>query len=100
MIRWMSVARISAGKGIAAVAFAKEMAEFAKKYKGAPPVHVYADSFGEVGTIRWCADYNDLAALEKVGDEVMADEAYLKKMEEATDLFVEGSHRTVIMRGI
>ena len=100
MIRWMSLARISAGKGIAAVAFAKEMAEFAKKYKGAPPVHVYADSFGEVGTIRWCADYNDLAALEKVGDEVMADEAYLKKLEEAKDLFIEGSNYVVVMREI
>ena len=100
MIRWMSIARISAGKGIAAVAFAKEMAEFGKKYKGAPSVHVYADSFGEAGTIRWFADYDDLAAFELVSNEVVADEAYWKKLEEAKDLFIDGSNYVVVMREI
>ncbi len=100
MIRWMSIVRISAGKIVPATQWAMEMVEFAKKYKGIPPLHVYADSFGDAGTIRFFADYDNLAALEKVGDELMADEAYLKRIEEAKDLFIDGSNHTVVMREI
>ncbi len=100
MIRWMSTARISAGKGVAAFQWVKEIIELSMKIKGAAQPGVYADFFGEPGTIRVFADYDDLAAFEAVSSQLLVDEAYLKKMEEAAGLFVDGSHRTVIMRGI
>ena len=100
MVRWMSTIRVAAGKIVPATAFAKDMVEFVKKYKDAPPLHVYADSFGDAGTIRFFADYDDLAALEAIGNQILADETYLKKIEGAKDLFIEGSNRTVVMREI
>ena len=100
MIRWMSIVRLSAGKGVPAMQWAKEMVEFAKKYEGAPPVHVFLDSFGDMGTIRFYADYDDLVAFELVSNQLVADEDYWKKIEEAKDLFIDGSNHTVVMREI
>jgi hypothetical protein len=37
---------------------------------------VYVDSFGEVGTIRWFAGYADLAAMEKVGNQIFMDQEH------------------------
>ena len=100
MIRWMSVTRISAGNAVPAMQHAKEMAELANKYEGVSSCSVYMDSFGEMGTIRWFMDFNDLAAFEKVQSQALADEAYWKKLEKAKDLFVEGSNRSMVMREI
>ena len=98
MIRWMSTVRIAAGKAVPAMAFAKEMVEFARKYTGAPQALVFADSFGDAGTIRFFADYDNLATFESVSNQMLLDEAYWKRIEEAKDLFIEGSNRTIVMR--
>jgi len=100
MVRWMASMRVKAGKSMKAMGYAKEMVEFAKKFKGAPAVHVYGDSFGDIPTIRWFVDYPDLATLETVGNQVLADEAYHKKVEQNADLFVEGSTQVVVMSEI
>ena len=100
MVRWMASMRVKAGKSMKAMGYAKEMVEFAKKFKGAPPVHVYGDSFGDIPTLRWFADYRDLATFETVSTQVLADEAYHKKIEQNVDLFVEGSTQSVVMREI
>jgi len=89
MIRWTRSGRIAPGKTIPAVKWAKEITEFVnKKYK--LQVTVYMDSFGEVGTIRWFADYEDLAALEKVMNQLWPDPEYFEKVNQAADLFVPG----------
>ena len=98
MVRWMSTARIAAGKGVAAIQWVNDMVEFSRQFKGAVQPLVCADAFGDVGTIRVFADYDDLAAFEAVSTQFLAHEDYWKKMEKARDLFIEGSHRTVIMR--
>jgi hypothetical protein len=56
------------------------------------------DSFGDGGTVRWFIDLDDLSAFEKLQTQAMADDAYWKMLEDAKDLFIEGSNRTVIMR--
>ena len=98
MVRWTRSARIAPGKFIQGVQWAKEIAEFVnKKYK--IQVTVYMDSFGEAGTIRWFADYENLAALDKLGDKIFADQEYFKKLNQAADLFQAGYFDTV-MRAI
>ena len=98
MVRWMSVLRISRGNAVAAMKHAREMAEHAKKYEGVSSCSVYMDSFGDGGTVRWFIDLDDLSAFEKLQSQALADDAYWKMLEDAKDLFIEGSHRTVIMR--
>ena len=99
MIRWTRSARIAPGKFTQAIQWSKEMVEFVnKKYK--IQTSVYLDCFGESGTIRWFTDYTDLAALEKVMNQVLADQEYLKKITHTADLFIQGSGYDTVMQAI
>jgi uncharacterized alpha/beta hydrolase family protein len=100
MIRWTRSAKVSSAKNMPkAVQWAKEVAEFiTKKYK--IQVSVYMDSFGDVGTIRWFCDYEDLAAVEKLGKQLIADQEYLKRLAETDDLFMQGSVYDTVMQAI
>jgi uncharacterized alpha/beta hydrolase family protein len=99
MVRWTRSAQIVMGKYLQAVQWAKEITEFLnKKYK--IQVSVYMDSFGEVGTIRWFVDYADFAAFEKLGNQLLADQEYFQKVNQATDLLIAGSVFDTVMRAI
>ena len=100
MFRWMRSVRIAAGKTVPALAWAKEMSEYAKKYEGIPSIDVFLDAFGEAGTIRWMVDYPDLATLEKTQNQLLADQEYFQKLESASDLFIEGSAIDIVTRSI
>jgi branched-subunit amino acid aminotransferase/4-amino-4-deoxychorismate lyase len=99
MIRFTRSARIVRGKFPQAMQWAKEITEFAnKKYK--IQMSVYLDSFGEVGTIRWFNDYTDLAALEKIRNQLLADQEYFQRLNQAADLLVQGSAFDTVMHTI
>ena len=98
MVRWMSVSRIARGNAVAALKHAKEMAELAKKYEGDSSCSLYMDSFGDAGTIRYFMDFDDVATFERVQNQALADDAYWKMIEEAKELFTEGSTRNMVMR--
>jgi hypothetical protein len=96
----MRSACIAPGKYAEALQFATEISEFSRKYEGAGNVGIYLDSFGEMGTIRWFVDYENLASLEKVMDQIYADPDWFKKISAAKDLFIEGSTHDVVMRSL
>ncbi len=97
MVRWTRSARIAYGKFPQAIKWAKDITEFInKKYKN--QTTVYMDTFGEYGTIRWFADYKDLAALEKLGNQILADQEYRQKVNQATELLIQGSIVDVVMQ--
>jgi hypothetical protein len=100
MIRWTRSVRISAAKYFPqATQWAKEIAELVnKKYK--IQVSAYMDSFGEIGTIRWFCDFADLAALEKLGNQLNTDQEYLKKVSQASDFIAQGSVYDTVMSTI
>lgn len=98
MIRWMRSAKISSGKAAQALQWSKEILEFTKKYKGVSNTQVFFQSFGESGTVWWCADYESLANWEEVSQQIFADPAWWQKMDEAAGLFIEGSVNDTVMR--
>ncbi len=99
MIRWTRSAQIAHGKAPQAMQWSKEVTEFVnKKYK--TQMTVYMDFFGEVGTIRWFNDYTDLAALEKVRNQLLADQEYFQKLNQSADLLVQGSAFDTVMHTI
>ena len=101
MIRWMRSARIAPGKNVEAIQFAMEINEYVqKKYEGVPEAEVFVDSFGEIGTIRWCADYADFASWEKAQSQMVADPEWWQKMDAIKDLFIPGSGHDVVMRSL
>lgn len=100
MIRWTRSAEISSWKYIPkAIQWAKEMAELVSK-KHKIQVSVYMDSFGEIGTIRWFCDYEDLASMENVAKQLTADQEYWQKVFEASDFFIQGSAYDTVMRSL
>ena len=98
MIRWTRSARIAPGKLVEALQFSTEIIEYTKKYEGVSNANVFLDSFGEVGTIRWFADYDDFASWEKVSNQIFADPEWFKKMDAIKDLFIPGSTHDLVMR--
>ena len=98
MIRWMRTARIAQGKYAEALQFGKDIVAYIKKYEGIADVGVYLDSFGDVGTIRWMADYKDLASFEKVANQIYADPEWFQKIQAIEELFLAGSVHDTIMR--
>jgi hypothetical protein len=100
MIRWTRSAKVSSWKyGPQAMQWAKEIAEFVNK-KTKVQVSVYMDSFGDIGTIRWFCDYEDLAAMEKVRNQLGTDQEYWKKVSQASDFFMPGSTYDTVMQSL
>ncbi len=67
-----------------------------------PAVSVFVDSFGDVGTIRWIADYADLASMEASMGSVMQDPGYWKMFDQAmtAELFIDGKTHDLVMRQV
>ena len=97
MIRWMRSAQIAGGKTMQAIAWIKELQGYLKE-KYDFNVEVYGDVFGEVGTVRWIVDYENLAALENGQKQIMEDQEYWQKLEKTPDLFIQGKVNDVVMR--
>ena len=99
MIRWTRSARITPGNVLHTMQWGKEIAELVnKKYK--TQVSVYMDYFGEYGTIRWFCDYPDLAAFEKLANQLITDQEYIGKLKSGTGLLTPGSAFDTVMRAI
>jgi len=95
MVRWTRCARMIHGKEPQAIQLAKELVEWAnKKYTG--QLNVYMDCFGEVGTLRFFADFENLAAVETRLQQVMSDQEYWQRASQFTTLF-EGSVFDTVM---
>jgi hypothetical protein len=54
------------------------------------------DCFGEVGTLRWFEDFENLAAVEKRMQQVMADQEFRQKESQVPTLFQGGAFDTVM----
>jgi len=101
-VRWTRTARISRGKFMEAIAWAKEAGGYAEKKFGLPKVTVWLDAFGDINSIRWSVDYPDLAAIDKANAQMMADADYWKLVARAGEqqLFLDGSVHDTISRAI
>ena len=95
MVRWTRSARMIHGKEPQALQWAKELTDWAnKKYSG--HLSVYMDCFGEVGTLRWFADFENLAGVEKRLQELTADQEFSQRASQVPTLF-EGSVFDTVM---
>ena len=82
-----------------AMQWAKEMAEFVEK-KLKIQVGVYTDIFGESGTIRWFCDYEDLAAMEKIMNQLTTDKEYWQRVSQASEFTAQNSVHDTVMRSL
>jgi len=91
MVRWMATSRIQLGQTLEAIQHAKELVGFGKKH-GGPGASVYVDIFGDMNTLRWIADYEDLASFEKIASKVRTDPEFMQKQLLGRDLFIPCSN--------
>jgi len=97
MITFNRIACIQAGKMGGAMAFAQEIASYAKdsfgvKFEVAIPVG------GNPSRIGWSATYANLAAMEAVNDKMLADKKYQQLVAKSADFVVSGATRDSIWR--
>jgi hypothetical protein len=98
MLRWMRTSRAQTGKFLEALAYAKEIAGVAEKVSDVPKVAVYADAFGDYGTIRWIVDVEDYVHFEKVNRQLFENAEYRAKLAEAPHFLMDGSTRDVMLK--
>lgn len=100
MFRFHRISRAKIGKFRDAVLWAKDVAEYLNTNYAPVSVQAYAELFGEVNTIHWYADYEDLAALERMNAQLMADQGYQALLNKANDLFIEGGTQDTLIQSI
>ncbi len=92
MIRFVRAATIRQGKLQPAMAFAQDISAVVEAKTGVK-VNVFTQTGGVVGRICWQSDMDSLGALEETMGKLLSDPEYLRKIEAAADLFVEGQTR-------
>jgi len=97
MIRFWRSGQTKNGKLLDGVRFAKEVAEYINAKYAPVSVQVYTELFGDLNTIYWYADYQDLATIESINARLLADQGYWAIVSKGTEWFIEGSfHDTLI----
>jgi hypothetical protein len=96
----MRTAQIANGKFMEAIAWAKEASGYVEKKWSTPPVHVWLDAFGTVGTMRWSMDLTDFSQFEKIQGQMLTDQGYWQLVDKAfkNQLFVDGSSVDYVSR--
>ncbi len=100
MFRFQRSARAKVGKALEAVQFAKEVAEYINTKYAPASVQAYTEQFGDINTIYWYVDYKDLATIEGINTQLLADQGYWAIVNKAADLFIEGSLHDTLMRSV
>ena len=95
MVRWTRCGRIIPGKEAQALPWAKELTDWLNKKYGSH-LSVYMDCFGELGTVRWFSDFENLAAVEARLQQLAADPEFLQRASQAAALFQTGAFDTVM----
>ena len=100
MIRHQRSGRAKVGKAWNVVQFAKEIADFINTKYAPVSVQVYNEIFGDLNTIYWQTDYDDLATLEKYHAKLTADPDYQAIVSKGSDIFVEGTLHDKLMKSV
>ena len=103
MVRLQWTARISRGKNMEAVQWAKATAEHLRStYPDILEVAAYDEHFGNVNTIHIFSDYKDLATLESVEARYPSDAAFMDLQKKSNDagLFIEGSIHGMLVKSL
>jgi NIPSNAP protein len=93
MVRWIRSARVSTSrKFVEALSWAKDVAAFVEGKHKVPTIGVYVDASGQMPTIRWVIDYDNLASVEATQARIAGDTEYHQKLRDAESkgLFISG----------
>lgn len=92
MVRFQRKARAQGGRFPEAIAWANEVSAYLNEKHGIS-LEVHVEAFGDGNTIYWFSDYEDLATVERLNANLMADMDYWGMLKQANEanLFIDGS---------
>jgi hypothetical protein len=90
--------RVRRGKN--ATKWAKELANYMDTVYGKPPLQLFSSRFGNVSTLCWFADFEDLAALEAWQRKVGADAGYRELVKKSFDIVIDGTVEDTILESV
>jgi hypothetical protein len=82
-----------------AIGVAREIAEHVGRKYGAS-VQTYMQPFGQAGVVHWMADYADLAAVESLQSQTMADQDYWVLVKKLAAFTIDGTTKFILLRAI
>jgi hypothetical protein len=95
--RFQRTAQIRSGKLAEAIQWTKKITEYLNKKFAPLTTQAYSEVLGDFGKVYWHSDFEDMATLEKVNTQLLADREYWALLNEAAEMFVEGgTHDTLI----
>jgi len=96
MIRFQRSIRVTRGNNAKAREWAKEVSDYINNKQPKSKVQAFSLRFGDMSTLVWHADFEDLASLDKFQQTLGADQGYWDLVNKATEFFIEGTtHDTV-----
>lgn len=97
MIRFQRTMKLRRGKH--GTAWAKELADYVKVTHG-KTTELFTARFGNVSTLYWITDFDDLAGLEAWQREVGADRGYRELVKKSFDIVIEGTVEDTILASL
>lgn len=93
-------AAVKAGKLMEAIQVVKEIAAYVNEKYPDTNSQVFTESFGTAGIIYWQGNASDMANMEARNDQLATEPAFQELLMKYTDLVVEGSVKTTLMRQV
>jgi hypothetical protein len=102
MILFVRRAKYRAGKGEAAINWAREVTKYVNEKFPVTKLQPYYNRFGSISDIFWIVEVKDLVTLDKLQNDVETDSGYLKLMQQAWDanLLVDASFEDNVLVSI
>ena len=95
MIRFQRSAQLKRGKH--GLKWAEEITEYINTHHTKTPLQLFRTHFGDVYTIYWMADFEDIVALDEWQKLVGADQGYRELRRKSFDILIEGSVADTVM---
>ena len=100
MIRFQRSIRTARGKGLEATQWAKEITEYINGQRPDAKLQVFSPRFGDINSILWQVDLDDLAALDQYQQFLNTNEGYWALIQKSYDLFMEGSVDDTVLESL
>ena len=100
MIRFQRSIRTARGKGLEATQWAKEITEYINAQRSEANLQVFSLRFGDINTIVWQVDFDNLAALDGYQQFLNTNEGYWALIQRSYDLFMEGSVDDTVLESL
>jgi hypothetical protein len=87
-------------RGRHATQWAGELLDFMNTTHAAPRLQLFASRFGNVSTLYWTADFEDLGSLEAWQERVGADAAYRELVKRSFGIVIDGTVEDSILQSL